>query len=133
MATVLESIGDYVDAQTTLTIGTNLFLGILPDKPDVCVAIMEDAGNRPQFSMGPGGIQVDKPSLNLYARASRDDYPTARDRADEIRLLLAAVTDQTLSSIRVLRVEPTGSVSPLGVDEEHRPIVQVRFDVMVAL
>ena len=133
MGTVLEAVGDYLDAQTTLTLGTDLFLGILPDQPDVCVAVMEDSGNAPRYGMGPGGIQIDQPSLQVYSRAARDDYPAARDRADEVRLLLAAVTDLTMSGLRVLRVEPTGSVSPLGVDEEHRPLVTVTFNAQVAL
>jgi hypothetical protein len=133
MATVLESLGDYVDAQTSWTLGVDLFLGILPDKPDVCVTIMEDSGLAPRFGMGAGGIQIDQPSIMIIARASRDDYPTARDAVNNIRLLLAAVTDQTLSGVRVLRVEPNGSVSPMGADVEHRPLVSTNFNVQVAL
>lgn len=133
MATILEAVGDYLDTQTSLVLGTNLFLGLLPDQPDVCVAVMEDSGSAPQFSMGPGGIQVDKPQIMIYSRASRDDYPTARDRAEEIRQLLAALTDQTINGLRILRISPSGSVSPMGADQEHRVLVSARFESMVAL
>ena len=105
MATILESVGDYLQNTSSAfgahasqgTLGTNIFLGTLPETPDACVAIYENAGSSPTFTMGNGGIRIDYPMLQIIARASREDYPTARDKADTIRILLASVLEQTVS------------------------------------
>lgn len=132
MATILEALGDYLQAQNKGTLGTNLFLGMLPDSPDQCVAVYEDQGGEPRFSLGTGGIQIDQPNIQIICRSSRDDYPGARDKAEEIRQLLSAITETEMSGIRVMRIMPVGSVLPLGVDPEHRSVVSINFRCMVA-
>ena len=141
MATILESVGDYLQntssafgAHTTQgTLGTNIFLGTLPETPDACVAIYENAGSSPTFTMGSGGIRIDYPMLQIIARASREDYPTARDKADTIRILLASVLEQTVSGVHIMRIEPMGSVNLLGVDPKYRPLVSVNFRCLVRM
>ena len=59
MATILESIGDYLVTNSLGTLGTNLFLGTLPESPDVCTAVFENSGTPPAFTMGTGGIAID--------------------------------------------------------------------------
>ena len=39
MATILEAIGDYLVTNSYGTLGTNIFLGTLPETPDACVAV----------------------------------------------------------------------------------------------
>lgn len=131
MATILESIGDYLVTNSLGTLGTNLFLGTLPESPDVCTAVYENAGTSPAFTMGTGGIAIDYPMLQVICRAGKDDYPTARDAVETIRNLLASVTDVTISGVHVLRIEPMGSVNPLGVDPKQRPLLSVNFRCLV--
>ena len=141
MATILESIGDYLQNTSSAfgahasqgTLGTNIFLGALPETPDACVAIYENAGSSPTFTMGNGGIRIDYPMLQIIARASREDYPTARDKADTIRILLASVLEQTVSGVHIMRIEPMGSVNLLGVDPKYRPLVSVNFRCLVRM
>jgi hypothetical protein len=141
MATILESIGDYLQNTSSAfgahtsqgTLGTNLFLGTLPETPDACVAIYENSGSSPTFTMGAGGIRIDYPMLQIICRAGREDYPTARDKADSIRLLLASVLERTISGVHVMRVEPMGSVNLLGVDPKYRPLVSVNFRCLVRM
>jgi len=104
MATILESVGDYLQNTASAfgahasqgTLGTSIFLAVLPETPDACVAIYENAGSSPTFTMGSGGIRIDYPMLQIICRASREDYPTARDKAENIRVLLASVLEQTV-------------------------------------
>lgn len=132
MATILESIGDYLVTNSHGTLGTNLFLATMPESPDVCTTVYENAGSPPSFTMGSGGIVIDYPMLQIVCRAGRDDYPAARDEIEAIRNLLASVTDATISGVRVLRIEPMGSVNPLGVDPKQRPLLSVNFRCLVA-
>jgi len=131
MATILESVGDYLVTNSQGTLGTDLFLGTLPESPDACVAVYENSGTPPSFTMGTGGIVIDYPMLQIICRAGREDYPTARDKAESIRNLLASVLESTISGVHIMRIEPMGSVNPLGVDPKYRPLVSVNFRCLV--
>jgi hypothetical protein len=139
MATILESIGDYLQNTSSAfgahasqgTLGTNLFLATLPESPDACTAIYENSGTPPAFMMGDGGIAIDYPMLQIISRATKEDYPTARDKIEVIRNLLASITDVTISGVHVLRIEPMGSVNPLGIDSKQRPLLSVNFRCLV--
>ena len=52
VSTILEALGTYADAQTTLTSGTNLFGGRMPDNPDTCVCLYEYDGQARPTSWG---------------------------------------------------------------------------------
>lgn len=129
--TFLEAVGDYVQAQGQGTLGTNLFLGRMPDTPDVCVGLYEYGGGLPEMTFGSSGIAIDRPRLQVMCRAGRDDYPAARDKAVALRDLLTSITNTTLGAFSVLRIEATQSVNPIGPDEKDRPLVSVNFNVMV--
>jgi hypothetical protein len=131
MATILESIGDYLVTNSHGTLGTDIFLGTLPESPDACIAVYENAGSSPTFTMGSGGIVIDYPMIQIICRAGREDYPTARDKAENIRVLLAQVLEQTISNIHVMRIEPMGSINQLGVDPKYRPLISVNFRCLV--
>lgn len=133
MATILESIGDYLVTNSHGTLGTDIFLGTLPESPDACIAVYENAGSSPAFTMGSGGIVIDYPMLQIICRAGREDYPTARDKAETIRVLLAQILDQSISGVHILRVEPMGSVNLLGVDPKYRPLISVNFRCLVRM
>lgn len=129
--TILEAVGDYLNSASVAVQGTNLFLAVMPETPDVCVAVYENSGNRPTFTMGAAPWAIDRPLIQVICRAGRGDYPTARDKAEQIRALLGAVVDQTMSGIPVMRIESQGSVTPMGEDENQRPMVSVNFECMV--
>lgn len=131
MATILESIGDYLVTNSHGTLGTDIFLGTLPESPDACIAVYENAGSSPAFTMGTGGIVIDYPMIQIICRAGREDYPTARDKAENIRILLAQVLEQTISNIHIMRIEPMGSVNQLGVDPKYRPLISINFRCLV--
>lgn len=129
--TILEAVGDYLQAQAQGTQGTNLFLAVMPESPDVVTCVYETAGFAPQFTMGSAALAVDQPGLQVICRAARGDYPGARDKADAIRRLLGAVTETTLSGVHVLRISPDGGILPMGEDDNGRPMVSVNFSCQV--
>jgi len=130
--TVLEAVGTYIDSNSaTLTIGTNLFLAKMPDTPDLCVAVYEYQGFAPMATFGAAAFEVDKPSIQVVVRATRDDYPTARNLAQDLRILLAALTDTTINGLRVVRLASNGSVLSLGTDDLDRPRIAFNLDCFV--
>jgi hypothetical protein len=129
---VLESVGDYLQAQGRGTLATSLFLGVMPDQPDVATCVYEKPGTAPSFTLGTGGVAVDRPGLQVIVRAARGDYPGGRDRALLVRSSLAAVVEQTLTGVLFHRIEPEGWVIPLGEDEIGRPMFSLNFQCWVA-
>lgn len=129
--TILEAVGDYLQAQGQGTLGTNIFLAVMPESPDSCVCVFETAGFAPQFTMGAAAWAVDQPGIQVICRGPRGNYPAARDKADAIRGLLGAVVDSTLSSVNVMRIAPDGAVLSMGEDENGRPMVSVNFSCQV--
>jgi hypothetical protein len=131
MTTILEAVGDYLASASVGTLGTNLFLAVMPESPDAMVTVYESAGGSPVFTMGAAVVAIDRPTIQVICRATRGDYPTARDQAESIRQMLGAVVEQTISGITVMRIEPQGSVIPMGEDDNLRPMVSVNFECMV--
>ena len=128
---ILESIGDYIQSNSLGTLGTNLFLGKMPATPDYCITVYEYEGMEPHETMGAAPYSIDKPRIQVVVRAARDDYPAARDGLNAIRVLIAGITDTTISGTRVLRVTSIGSSIPLGLDDKDRPRLAANFQVFV--
>lgn len=129
--TILEAIGDYLQAQGKGTLGVNLFLGRMQENPDACVAVYEYEGATPRESMGANPFDILLPRIQIVCRAGRDDYPIARDKATDLQTLLAGISEQNLSTLRVMRVRALGSILPLGFDTQDRPTVAANFECFV--
>lgn len=129
MSTILEAVGDYLVAQGFGTLGTNIFLAKMPNKPDTCICVYEGEGGMPDFTMG--NTLLDNPSVQIIVRAGVEDYPTARDTMQSIRLNLSQVANATLSGITVLRIAPIGSILPMGDDTNDRPHISANFRCIV--
>ena len=129
--TMLNDIGTKLAAATIstqdLTLGTNLFLGRLPESPDTCVAIYQYAGLRPIDQLGTAAPNLEQPSLQVRCRAT--SYATAEALANDIWGVLVVILNQTLTSTRYLRVEPQQSPFPLERDTQDRIIFVANYNV----
>ena len=128
---LLESVGTYLASQGHGTLATNLFLGLMPSSPDACVTVYEFGSGAPLETMGSAPVAVEVLGLQVIVRGSRDDYPTARDKALNIRTLLASVTETALSGVHVHRISAETWPIPLGNDDLDRPQFSVRFRAMI--
>ena len=124
---MLEDAADHLEDNGLGTVGTDIFLSVLPQSPDVCTALFEYAGSAPKETMG---TMLARPRLQVVCRAGRDDYPTARDAALDALAVLSAVVDVTWASGRVLRIVPVAWINDMGRDEKDRPLVSANFEVM---
>jgi hypothetical protein len=131
MSTFLEALGDYLQTQSQGTLGTNLFLGVMPESPDAVVCLYEGPGLAPMETMGVSAFAVDQPGLQVISRGLRGDYPGARDKARTVRGLLAAITETTISGIHIMRVSADGALLPMGEDQNGRPMISMNFSCAV--
>lgn len=127
MATLVD-LANYLDTNVAgLTLGTNLFIGRMPDEPDVCVAIYEYGGTRPDQTMGGGAPVLQNPSIQVRVRHT--SYASAETTANLCFSALEGIIDETINTTRYNRVTAIQSPFPLERDPEERIIFVQNFDV----
>lgn len=120
---MLSEIGAYLATQNVGTVGTDIFLGLLPDQPDNCIALFEYAGSPPDLHWNgeyPG----------LQVRVRNTSYAAARTKIGEIMTALHGLHEQTLSGTRYLLIKARGSPEILKRDANNRVELVVNFEVM---
>ena len=129
---LLDDVGTYLAGQVgSLTLGTNLFLGRMPDEPDTCVALFEYGGDAPVNTMGSDAMPpVEQPRIQILTRAS--GYSSARTLAISCFAALEAVLNESLSGTRYHRVAANQSPFPLERDSRDRVVWAQNFRVQKA-
>lgn len=127
---LLDDLGTYLAANVgSLTLGTNLFLGRMPDDPDTCVTLYEYSGNDPVNVMGGDAMPpVEQPRVQVATRAA--GYATAHDLAYTCWTQLEGVLNETLTSTLYHRVEALQSPFPLSRDAQDRVVFAQNYQVI---
>ena len=130
--TMLSDIGTKLAAATIstqdLTLGTNLFLGRLPESPDTCVAIYQTTGIAPMDQLGSAAPNLEQPPLQVRCRAT--SYSTGEALANDVWGVLVLILNETLTSTRYLRVEALQSPFPLERDTQDRIIFVANYRII---
>lgn len=135
---LLQEIGSYLAAQGIGTLGTDLFLGVMEDQPDICTALYESGGQAPIRAMrGTPGQVVQRPRLQVVCRATQLNYLTARDQAGAIYRLLDGLGDTVMSTstgssggTRYLFIAAVAEPFLMGRDLTSRVLVAANYDVV---
>jgi len=104
---VLKEIGTYLATKSIGTVGTDIFLGLMPDQPDNCIALFEYAGSPPDLHWNgeyPG----------LQVRVRNKSYAAARTKIGKIMDELHGLYEQTLP----IEEEPVNGEEENGGEEE---------------
>jgi len=129
---MLDDLGTYLEAQVgSLTLGTNLFLGRMPDSPDVCVTLYEYGGGAPTNVMGGDNMPpIEEPRVQVLTRA--DGYTATRTLAGECWTAIEAILNESLSGTLYHRVSANQSPFPLERDSQDRVLFAQNFRVLKA-
>lgn len=128
---LLTDIGVYLDSQlASLTVGTNLFYGRLPDGPDTCVALIETGGQTPSSTMVNGKPLVLRPRIQVLTRAKA--YADAESLASSVWGALEGLLDDNLSGTRYYNVTAIQSPFSLERDSQDRQVMAQNFQVVSA-
>ena len=128
---MLEALADRLQSASVANTGVNLFIGLMPDKPDVCVALYEYAGAPPLEVMQDNAATLERPSVQVIVRASRNDYPTASNLISNIRNTLTEITDETISGVTFLRINQNSSINAVGTDDNDRVMFTLSLTAVV--
>ena len=131
----LPEVGTYLAASvtdTTLTLGTNLFLGRLPDTPDTCVAIFETGGLGPEEIMGGSSLPAfTQPRCQILVRAAA--YADASSLAEDCFKKTTLIDNESLSGVLYLRAAPMQSPFYLERDGQERVIFSCNYQTQRVL
>lgn len=126
---MLEDIGGYVDTNTSLTLGTDLFLGVLPDAPSNCVALFENGGVSGLYTLGTDNLpKLERPQLQFIVRNA--SYATGRNLAETLYRLITQITNQTINGNLYLRIEAVSVPDVMDRDQSKRVLFTCNFDVV---
>lgn len=120
---MLTEIGAYLATKNVGAVGTDIFLGLMPDQPDNCIALFEYAGSPPDLHWNgeyPG----------LQVRVRNKGYAAARTKIGEVMDKLHGLHEQTLSGTRYLLVKARGSPEVLKRDANNRVELFVNFEII---
>jgi hypothetical protein len=130
---LLDEIGGFLQTNNVGTLGSTLFLGLMPDQPDDCVSLFEYAGNPPDLHWNG-----EYPSLQVRARSK--DYISARSKLEDVINLLHKLCDQKLPpsdesvnsgcGTRYLLIKARGSPEILKRDSNGRVELFVNFEII---
>ena len=117
---MLREIGAYLATKSIGTVGTNIFLGLMPDQPDNCIALFEYAGSPPDLHWNgeyPG----------LQVRVRNTSYAAARSKIGEIMTALHGLYEQTLGGGDGDEGDGDGGSGDEGGEEEPTPETGTRY------
>lgn len=130
--TVMAEVASYlVTTSTRFSAGASstaipLWMSQHPEgQPDTSVALFESGGPGPLYTQN--GLTIERPTIQIISRSS--SYATARDNAQHIHDILAAVTNQTLGTTPYVTITPVQSPFSMGFDALERPLISCNFVV----
>ena len=118
--TFLSDIAAYIDANTSLTIGTTLFIGTLPANIDNWVGIFQTGGIEPTTY-----LDIIKPTLQVLVRNT--NYETAQQLSYEVYDALHQLYGQTMGSTEIYTVFAIQEPTDIGEDETGRAIFTCNY------
>lgn len=121
--TMLNEIGAYLQVRGVGTLGTDIFLGALPDQPDNCVVLFEYAGSPPDLHWNgeyPG----------LQVRVRNKGYGLGRAKIGQAVRELHGLHETVLSGRRYLLIKARGSPEILKRDASNRIEWFVNFEII---
>jgi len=120
---MLNDIGTYLQTQGIGALGADIFLGLMPDQPDNCIALFEYAG-------GPPDLHWAGEYPGLQVRVRNKGYAAARTKIGEVMDKLHGLHEQTLYGTRYLLIKARGSPEVLKRDNNNRVELFVNFEII---
>jgi len=120
VATLAEDIADKLADLNYGTVGTDIWLGSLPEKPHVVIGVNETGGMAPEFGFSSPGLKYETPNLQIVVRGERGDYAGPRARIEAIYLALAEIQGETVGGTYYHMVKPSQTPFELTRDDDAR-------------
>ena len=128
---LVDDLGDYLSSQAGLTLGTDLFLGQMPDTPDSATCVYESGGLSPIKAMGnvAGAAKVERPRVHIVRRGAQCGYEDARATAHAVFMKMDGFPTRSINGISYFWGSALQSPFLRGVDEQGRPEIACNYQL----
>ena len=126
-----EDIKDILES-SSINVGTfnassgwSICISEMPNNPNTCILIKDTGGSgdsNPNYS-------YEYPTIQVLIRGNKNGYLATYSKAEEVKLALNGLTNETLNSARYIQILCRGDIIPIGKDESERPLFSVNFDI----
>lgn len=120
---ILDELAALLESWGVGTVGTDIFKGIMPDTPDVAVALLETGGDPPTRMLSPTDTALENPRIAIWARGAPDDYTGPRTKAQSAFEALDNVRNDPVGGTRYLDAAPLQQPFLVSRDENSRVII----------
>lgn len=117
---IAEEIADKLETEGLGTVGTDIFIGHLPDTPNNAVVVIDTFGDAPDPS-----LPIENPRFQVLVRNTA--YSTGRAKLDAIMTALHKLANVTLGSTYVYAVLANSGGGHIGRDEAGRDEFSMNF------
>lgn len=127
---VLVELGQHLQTAAVGTLGTDIFLGFMPDSPDIVMSLYEYAGSGPEDTFGVDDLPYnDKLNIQVRARGTLRGYQEAHDKATAIFGIFTKIANEDIGGGYYFRVRKINGPYLLYVDQQDRPIIVCNYEV----
>ncbi len=109
---------DYLLApsESTFVLGTNLFIGMLPETPDAAVCLFDTSGSSAEL------FDIFNPTVQILVRGKQGKYAEAYDKAAEVVGTFHTLANTELGGTEYLSFWKMTDIGHVGNDTKGRPI-----------
>ncbi len=110
-------------------LGSNIFIGKMPDVLVQATAIYEYPGLAPNFGFNSPGLVDETPNLQVKVKGVAGDHNGPAAHMKAIYRKLAEVQGQTIGGVRYRMIRPKGTCGLIEVDDKNRYTWVANFEV----
>jgi hypothetical protein len=130
---VLNELAAKLAALGVGTVGTDIFLGAMPEDVAACCALYEYGGTAPEFAFGAPGIAFENNAVQVVFRGTPHDYAGPRAKAETAYRGLAAVEVTALSGTLYHWIHPMQAPFLLRRDDSERVLIATNYAIQKEL
>jgi len=108
------------------TSGWGIFIGKEPTAPHTIITAYNSGGTNPNPK-----FLLDFPSLQVRVRGAPNGYVAAEAKAKDVKNALLGLVSQDLNGDRWVSVTMAGDITPLGNDQQNRPMFSLNFNLII--
>lgn len=125
MLTILKALNICTDGTVSST-NWKAFIGEMQSSPDECVTFRDTGG----LSTNPRWL-VEEPTVQVIIRSKANTYPSAYDKAKQVKDALLGINPVVVGSDRWDGVTMMSDIAFVGNDDNSRPLFTINFRIIV--
>lgn len=122
---MIDDIADYIDSNTSYTVGTNIFEDRVPGSPINCIVVRDTGGSELD---GDDTAKLKRPTFQVYVRNT--SHSTGEALIRSIKTLLHEVIETDIGNTHFLNIFAVSEPGHIGQDDAGNDEWTVNFTAL---